>query len=286
VLKHFLATMAKLLCLVGMVGAEWVRVPGGSWVHDSCIHEVLNGQVADFPDCPYPTYAADAYAPNHLGEMEPTVSSPNVQCYDQKAYSTSSSEFTQMNASFVVPPMPARNVGQTVFLWPGFKATQPIIGYPVLQPVLQSYYGSSWQLQSWGVGIPAGTMTGPKIDVSEGDLITSYMELNGNTWTVYGKNTRTGQETVLRLSKSQACSGCEYTNAVFVSENIMDRYHCDYYPNNHGIEFTDIVVNGEAEHGTQWQNGYDCGSPDCQQEVKSSTDGKSVQLTWNGRIQI
>lgn len=261
--------------------AAWVRVPGGAWVHESCMHHIPNGQVVDVPDCPFPTYPADEYTPNG-DNMELNAAGPRVQCYDQKAYSTATSEFTQLNASFIVPPMPKRDVGQTVFLWPGFKAIAPVIMKPVLQPVLQSYNGRSWQLQSWGVGIPAGTMTGPAIDVREGDLITSYMDLVGDTWTVYGQNTRTGQESVLRLSKRQACSGCSYTNAVFVSENIMSLNQCDLYPNNHGIEFKDIVVNGQVDHNTEWKSGFDCGSPDCQQQVISSDKGKSVRLTWNG----
>merc|ERR1719469_1128731 len=61
----------------------------------------------------------------------------------------------------------------------------------------------------------------------------------------------------------------------------MDRNHCDYYPANNGIDFTDIVVNGKVEHNTQWSTGYDCGSPDCSQETIPSNDGKTVKLTWN-----
>jgi len=278
--------MMKVALFLVPAAAKWIRVPGGQYVHDACMYEVANGEMLDAPECPYPTYPADAWAPN--GDiMEPVAgASPSIQCYDQKAYSTSDSEFTQLNASFIVPPLPARDVGQTVFLWPGFKAKRPMIGMPVLQPVLQDYGSGRWQLQSWGVGIPAGTMTGPKIDVSPGDLITSYMELVGDTWTVYGKNTATGRETVLRLSKGQACRGCTYNSAVFVSENVMARHHCDYYPANHGIEFKDIVVNGKLEHNTQWQDGYDCGSPDCGQKVVSSRDGKSVQLTWNPQLVV
>jgi hypothetical protein len=249
------------------------------------MHEVQNWEIIDVPDCAYPTYPADEWAPNG-NVMEPiNATDPKVQCYSEKAFSTSTDEFTQMNASFVVPPLPQHVVGQTVFLWPGFKATEPIIGRPVLQPVLQSYGGDKWQLQSWGVGIPAGTMTGPKIDVSPGDLITSYMELRSDIWTVYGKNTRTGRESVLRLSKRQACNGCFYTNAVFVNENVMSRGHCDYYPANSGIEFTDIVVNGKQDHNTQWQTSYDCGSPDCAQKVTQTSDGTKVQLAWRSSTQ-
>merc|ERR1712137_1503337 len=139
-------------------------------------------------------------------------------------------------------------VEQTVFLWPGFKGTEPIIGRPVLQPVLQSYGGDNWQLQSWAVGIPSGSMTGPRVDVREG----GYQP---------------------------------YNNALFVSENVMARHHCDYYPANTGIEFKDVVVNGKSG-GVSWRAAYDCGAPDCQQEVIASADGTSVQLTWNGASSV
>jgi len=215
-------------------------------------------------------------------ERQWTSPSPKVQCYAQMAHSSSSSEFTQMNASFVVPPLPKSHSGQTVYLWPGFKAIEPVMYKPVLQPVLQYYGRGGWQLQSWGVGIPAGTMTGPAIDVSPGDLLTSYMELSGDTWTIYGRNTRTNRESVLRLSKRQACNGCLYTHAVFVNENVMGRGECDKYPANTGIEFTDIVVNSKIDHNTQWDIQYPCGSPDCQQKIFASKDGKSIRLTWNG----
>jgi hypothetical protein len=264
--------MLKAALFVAPVAA-WVRVPGGTWVHESCVHEVVNGEVADLPECQYPTYSADEWSPN--GEA------PRTQCYDQKAYSSSSTEFTQMNATFVVPPLPKKAARQTVYLWPGFKATKPVIGRPVLQPVLQyGQHGAKWELQSWAVGIPSGSVTGPAIGVSEGDTLTTYMELSGNTWTIYGKNVNTGKETVLRISKAQAGSQ-KYTNAVFVSENIMARNHCDYYPANTGMEFKDIVVNSKKDHGTQWVKAYDCGSPDCGQKVIASSDGTSVQLTWN-----
>jgi len=264
-----LRKMMKAALLLAPTVAEYVRVPGGLWVHEECIHEAPNGALADVPECPHPTYSADEWSPN--GE-------PNVQCYDQKAYITASTEFTELNATFVVPPLPTRSVGQTVFLWPGFKATTPIIGRPVLQPVLQSYGGSSWALQSWAVGIPSGSITAPAISVSPGDSLTTYMQLNGDTWTVYGRNDRTGQESDLRISKRNAGSQL-YTNAVFVSENVMSRYQCDYYPANKGIEFTAVTANGKAPG--QWQLGYDCGDPDCGQEVKQNSDGTSVQLTWN-----
>lgn len=189
-----------------------------------------------------------------------------------------------MNATMVVPPIPKTAANQVVYLWPGFKATQPNIGRPVLQPVLQyGRVGPKWELQSWAVGIAWGSRTGPAIPVSEGDTLTTYIELSAdNIWTIYGKNVNTGQETVLRIPYRQATMlKQKYTNAVFVSENIMPRDHCDYYPANTGIEFKDIVVNSKKDHGTQWVAAYDCGSPDCGQKVISSNDGTSVQLTWN-----
>merc|ERR1711862_1072909 len=127
-------------------------------------------------------------------------------------------------------------------------------------------------------GIPSGSMTGPRIDAREGDEIVTYMKLVGNTWTIYARNARTSSETILRLSHSQAGSQT-YNNALFVSENVMARYHCDYYPANSGVEFKAISVDGKA--GVKWETGYDCGSPDCGQKVIANGDGTSVQLTWN-----
>merc|ERR1719174_2162081 len=264
--------MLKAAVFFAPVTADYVRVPGGLWIHKECIHTAPNGELADFPECPHPTYSADEWAPND----EPV---PNTQCYDQKAFITSSSEFTELNATFVVPPLPTTAARQVVYLWPGFKATEPQIGRPVLQPVLQyGQHGAKWQLQSWAVGIPSGSITAPAISVSPGDSLTTYMQLNGDTWTVYGRNDRTGQESDLRISKRHAGSQ-KYTNAVFVSENVMSRYHCDYYPANQGVEFTAVTANGQAPG--QWQVGYDCGSPDCGQKVIQNSDGTSVKLTWN-----
>ena len=265
--------MFKAALLLVPTAAEYIRVPGGLWVHEDCINEVPNGELVDVPDCPHPTYPANEWSPN--GTPLPD------QCYDQKAYITSSSEFTELNATFVVPPLPTTGVHQTVYLWPGFKATEPIIGRPVLQPVLQygqSYFSQKWQLQSWAVGIPSGSTTAPAIDVSPGDSLTTYMQLNGDTWTIYGRNDATGQESNLKISKKHAGSQL-YTNAVFVSENIMARNHCDYYPANQGIEFTSVSANGKAPG--KWEEGYDCGDPDCGQKVIQNSDGTSVQLTWN-----
>jgi len=236
---------------------------------------VANGELADdLPVCEHKTYSA--------AEWSPSPEIPRTQCYDQKAYITEQTEFTNLNASFIVPPLPRTAVGQTVYLWPGFKATAPVIGRPVLQPVLQygQTGGARWQLQSWAVGIPSGSTTAPAIDVREGDHLTTYMQLDGNTWTIYGRNDRTGQESKLRISKQTAGSQ-KYTSALFVSENVMARNHCDYYPTNTGVEFTDITVNGNPG-GVHWQSAYDCGTPDCQQVVYSSDDGTSVRLTWNG----
>jgi len=268
--------MLKAALILAPTAAEYVRVPGGFWMHEDCINEVPNGELTDVPECPHPTYSADEWAPN--GE------SPNVQCYDQKAYITSSTEFTELNATFVVPPLPSTAARQVVYLWPGFKATEPQIGRPVLQPVLQyGQHGAKWQLQSWAVGVPAGSITAPAISVSPGDSLVTYMQLNGDTWTVYGRNDNTGEESNLSISKRHAGNQL-YTNAVFVSENVMARNHCDYYPANKGVEFTAVSANGKAPG--QWQNGYDCGDPDCGQETIQNSDGSSVQLTWNPDSQV
>merc|ERR1712146_456246 len=115
---------------------------------------------------------------------------------------------TSFTADWTVPELPASRSGQTVYFWPGFKAKQPEMGLPVLQPVLQ--YGehqSSWMLQSWFVdGNNPGrypVVTAPAIPVSPGDTITSYMNRSADKlWTVSGTNVRTGKDSTLHVSEN------------------------------------------------------------------------------------
>jgi len=244
---------------------EWVHVPGGYLQHKSCIFEVPNGQLqdVDFSTCKFP-------AKKH---------SPTLQIYAMDVhYSPINGPVTQMNATWKVPNLPGTNDGQVVYFWPGFKNQQPEMGLPVLQPVLQyGQHGPVWQLQSWFVwGDEGVSVTAPAIYVQAGDSIESYMDYDKTkqVWTVYGKDTRTGQTSNLQISRSRA-GNCDYQWAMLVLETIMSRNTCRDYPSSDSLTFTGVSVGGTYPKWTTRVQMHDCG-----QQI-SVTAQDTVQLTWN-----
>lgn len=251
---------------------EYLLVPGsgGAVLHESCVKEVPPGVIADDSfdlRCGYPALY------------------PNEQVYAMDVHTDGSDTYEQMNSSWTVPQLPAKTRGQTVFFWPGFKATQPEPGYPVLQPVLQ--YGQhpgevTWHLKSWFVWAKHHlfpiALTGPAIPVSPGDHITSYMDYNdaAKVWTVYGKNMATGNESKLQVSHSKM-KNLNFTYAMHVLETVMPASgYCGDYPQSDAIEFTGISAN----HGERLQWLSRTGKTDCHQKVTAAKDGSDVKFTW------
>jgi len=244
-------------------------------LHESCILEVAPETVVTdslVSACNHSAQAAPVSGGLGLGE----------QVYAMDA--TATGNFTQMNSSWTVPPVPSQAKRQIVYLWPGFKATAPAPGYPVLQPVLQ--YGqrgkTSWQLQSWFVyakRLFPEAFTGHPVDVSPGDTIRSYMEFDAATqiWTVYGRNERTQQASVLQVSKSKA-GGKDFNYAMHVMETIMpSEGYCTLYPASSGVSFTGISAKGgEPLHWAPSVLKTDCG-----QKCSATAVGDTVSMSWN-----
>lgn len=246
----------------------YMHVPGsgGALLHKSCVHEVPEGTVAD----PFNTTCD-----------KPALFS-NEQVYAMDTYTDDSVTFSQMNSSWTVPELPSKASGQVVYFWPGFKATHPEPGYPVLQPVLQYGEGASthWQLQSWFVWAKASIFpvakTGKAISVSPGDKITSYMELDATTktWTVFGKDETTGESSTLQVKNSRVG---DYKYAMHVLETVMaSSGYCAEYPKSNSVEFTDISAN----HGQRVTWKTNVLKTDCKQAITVSTTGDDVKMTW------
>jgi len=254
----------KFLFLVfaGLVSAsDWVPVPGGYLYHKSCIKTVPSGTLLDL----------DVLNETSCG-YEPKLD-PQRQFYPIQAnYNPSGSGvITQMNTTFVVPALPKARSSATVYLWPGFKGEKPVIGYPVLQPVLE-WHGSDWILRSWLVGVGSAVNTKP-INVRAGDNLPTYMNLVGSEWTVYGLDQRTGETAILKVSKQRA--GKDYNWGVQVMETIVPSGDCSYYPNSGGIKFTGITVNGDPTPIKM-----ECAVHDTTCNQKCTSDAGSVTFTW------
>jgi len=257
------------LVLVAAVVAQdtngYVRVPGGMMLHQSCVHQVEDGVVVDtdtFPPCAFP------------------AKYDNLQIYAMDVH-LSGTLMTNMNASFNVPPLPRQSAGQVVYFWPGFKSTDPTMGLPVLQPVLQygrdsEGGGSYWCLRSWFVwGNQGQAFVSKELRVAVGDILTSYMSFNSgsSTWTIYGRDTKSSQDTTLTITKQKA-GNCDYKVAMLVLETIMPENQCGLLPAApQKVTFTGVTVNGKVPAWTQRVQMHDC------QQALSVT-GDSTVMTW------
>jgi hypothetical protein len=260
-----------VLCLTllsAALASEWMRVPGGLLIHKSCMYEVPNGELVD----------VDISTCKHMSQ------SLNLQIYAMDVhYSPPDGYTTQMNASWTVPDLPLARNGQVVYFWPGFKSTEPKMGLPVLQPVLQyGQHGSFWELQSWFVwGNRGVAITAPSIPVSVNDTIQSYMSYDSvkKVWTVFGINTRTGKTTNLQINRSRA-GNCDYKWGMLVLETIMNEGACDNYPASSSLTFTGVSLNGKYP---EWQTRVEM--KDCEQQI-AVVAKDSVKLSWNSKKSI
>jgi len=251
-----------LLASQAVVADDYIKTPDGVFIHKTCHFEHANGERVD----------VDKQSPCvHAARM------PLEQLYAMDSHVQITPSVTSMNASWVVPSLPKTAGGQTVYFWPGFKSSQPEMGLPVLQPVLQ--YGqhgkSSWELQSWFVwGNNGVSHVAPAFAVKPGDKITSYMSYNAaaKEWTVFGAVG--AKSSNLKIAYSQA-GNTDYTYAMLVNENIMPQGLCGLYPAPpNTLTFDGVSVNGLSPTWTLRENGKDCG-----QAVAATSD--TVTMSWH-----
>jgi len=265
-----LALALALLALCGGVAAiesetEWVPVPGGNLLHRTCVHEVPDGFLVDensLPPC----------------QFKNAMSNPGIQIYAiDTHWTTTSTVMKEFNASMSVPGNPPKAAGQINYFWPGFKSTQPTMGLPVIQPVLQYGTGNNWVVRSWYVYGDAGeSAVSAPVPVNPGDTIFTYMKFDDGKqqWTIFANNTRTGRSTVLNVTK-QRVHNIDFKVAMFVLETIMPPNDCKQLPANPAsIEFTNGIVNGQVPPWTARTGARDCG-----QKVASIAD-KKVVFSW------
>jgi len=258
--------------LLAVVAGKPIHIPGGHVVDEACVVEVPAGKVFD----------ADTAAPRT--NCAPSLS-VGVQIYASDVHLKSSEPLTGFTADWVVPEKPIHSYGQVVYFWPGFKAQQPEMGLPVLQPVLQwGQRGSFWELQSWfvdGNDPSYPYVTAPSIRVSPGDRITSYMSLSadGQTWTVSGTDLTTGEDSTLQIKYSSA-GNTDYDYAMLVNENIGVDASCSKMPAGSELVFTNVTVNGKIPG---WTTRANCaGNSRCDCGNSATVDSSDeVHLGWS-----
>jgi len=246
-------------------GAEWLRVPGGSIIHRDCIHEVEDGATVD----------THTFAPCKFIHPQ----EENIQIYSIDTHWTTTDVIMKMfNSSFTTPGNPPRAAGQINYFWPGFKSTEPTMGLPVIQPVLQYGTGNEWVVRSWYVYDNIGEATAsPPIRIKPGDVTYSYMKFDdaSQQWTIFANNTRTAQTTTLKVTKAKV-HNTDFKVAMLVLETIMPPGDCKQLPASPSqITFMNNIVNDRTD--VPWQPRTQM--HDCNQKVASISKEKIV-FSW------
>ena len=192
---------------------------------------------------------------------------------------------SRFSTTWVVPPAPATDHGQTIFLFNGIQNSTMIY-----QPVLQwgssaAGGGSYWAVASWyvdGQGGPA--FHSNLVRVNPGDVLTGVMHLTGQ-------------------SGSQFSYGCEFTNIANTSLPIsnvqeltwnietLEAYgvqQCSDYPNANFTSFTGIDLQTTAGHpAITWSatNAVtDCGQS--ARVVSNANAGGEVDIYYRTRVAV
>jgi hypothetical protein len=135
------------------------------------------------PTAAAPPPAASSQAPTTPGPSSPAPITDGWIVYSGWT-NGSANPISYFQTRWAVPPAPASDNGQTVFLFNGIQSFGADVF--ILQPVLQwgtssAGGGSYWSITNWYVGSDGTALYGPLIQVNPGDVLEGIMTLTGQT---------------------------------------------------------------------------------------------------------
>ncbi len=198
------------------VPANYVITPFG-YFHPSCVSHLTSGDELRPDDkavrhadgsstamhaCEYPHYRADG---EKVFGDEKAVTNPNIShAYVLLASVTTSGAYGYLDGQWTVPPAPASNDGQTLYLFPGLEDINDVV--TILQPVLgwNSDYASAWGIASWNCCENGTVYEATPKPVTSGDTILGYIynscppgTATCSSWDVVTQDLRTGKTSEL-----------------------------------------------------------------------------------------
>jgi hypothetical protein len=166
------------------VPADYVITPFG-YFHPSCVNHLAkgdvlrqdqeaiqraNGTLEKIQECAYPHYKPD-------GEVvtgdERDFNPPFIgHSWVESVSATTTTAYGALAASWIVPPAPLDNDGQTLFFFPGLVDNNDVV--TILQPVLgwNADFDSAWGIASWNCCVNGQLNESTPLPVSSGDQIT------------------------------------------------------------------------------------------------------------------
>ncbi len=242
------------------------RVPDGyvitpfGYFHPSCVRHLAEGEtlladgrvvqhadgtLENIPACDYPRYTA-------RGEIVATgaarVEPPFISwSWIVDAETTTSTSYGEIIATWIVPPGPTSNDGQTVYFFPGLVDIDDAEG-SIIQPVLgwNSDFGGAWGIASWNCCISGIAWESRAVRVNPGDTILGTTEstcsagtLSCSTWNITTDDVSSGKSTTLGNTSSE---GQTFNWAFAGVLEVYDIARCSDYPPNGAITFSDVAL--------------------------------------------
>jgi len=263
-MKTYIARLVFMIPLIGLVALaqDAVRppqVPPGyvitpfGYFHPSCTRFIADGEtvLADgriahadgsvdtvAPVCDFPHYSPQ-------GSLIAANGKPVTNGWVEYISVVTSSSYGKIATSWVTPPAPTVNNGQTLFFFPGFEDINNV--QSIVQPVLQwgassAGGGAYWALASWNCCLAGIADYSRLINASVGDTIVGSITSNCSpgspscaTWNVVSQDKTKGTKTGLMKTISNG----QIWNWAFGA--VMEVYgvvQCTDYPANTGVTFT------------------------------------------------
>jgi hypothetical protein len=236
----------------------YVITPFG-YFHPSCVRGLASGETvladgrvqhndgtedAIAPLCSYPHYTAhgDLVTRRQSSNEPPAIG----HSWIEDGSTTTSTSYGKLTASWVVPPAPTTNDGQTVYLFPGMVDLQT--DETIIQPVLgwNSFLGEVWTIASWNC-CPSGTANYSKpVQVNVGDTINGTIKStcapgveSCSKWDIGTQDATLGKSTTLANTPSE---GQTFNWAQSGALEVYDIAQCSDYPPNGSITFSKVAL--------------------------------------------
>jgi hypothetical protein len=209
--------------------------PGNALLASSVQH--ADGTVEPAPVCQYahytPTGAVIFPDSKTLSGIDPTING-----WLEYISTTTTSSYNEIEAGWIVPPLPKVDTGQTLFFFPGFEDYSDV--QSIVQPVLQWYAPGPWAMASWNCCMNGTTWESTPINVSPGDTVGGAILPNctpGNycsTWNVISEDLSTKQKTTLAKTPANGQVWNWAFGAVTEDYSVSS---CDDFPANTSVTF-------------------------------------------------
>jgi hypothetical protein len=257
------ATAPALATNVAVAGPDRPpQVPDGyvvtpfGYFHPSCVFEIEDGArlLADgrvehtdgtvdarVPVCGYPHYTATGLLVTE--DLSGAIGrTPAINGWLEYVSTTTTTSYNSIEATWVVPPLPASDAYQILFFFPGFQDVNNVLS--IVQPVLQWYApGPSWAVASWNCCMQGTVWESHPLKVSPGDTILGkiYSRCKKGLnycadWRVISEDETIGKKTILNKTPAEGQVWNWAFSAVLEVYGVRD---CSDFPaNNTSTVFT------------------------------------------------